>query len=155
MRAPITDKHLLEMMWERFPEIMQRGTEQKQPVAQTHCSEKRKPGGCQLHNLHCGWPKCNKPQQQEQPEQAQEADGFLKILRANPTVSDETIGAFLRGHAEHLTGEKFYTKAQPPRKPWVGLTLNEIQEMKDEGVFLANCEAITEVIEAKLKEKNT
>ena len=28
MRAPITDKHLLEMMWERFPEIMQRGTEQ-------------------------------------------------------------------------------------------------------------------------------
>ena len=27
MRAPITDKHLLEMMWERFPEIMQRGTE--------------------------------------------------------------------------------------------------------------------------------
>ena len=24
MRAPITDKHLLEMMWERFPEIMSR-----------------------------------------------------------------------------------------------------------------------------------
>jgi hypothetical protein len=28
MRAPITDKHLLGMMWERFPEIMKRGTEQ-------------------------------------------------------------------------------------------------------------------------------
>ena len=28
MRAPITDKHLLEMMWERFPEIMKRGAEQ-------------------------------------------------------------------------------------------------------------------------------
>ena len=36
MRAPITDKHLLEMMWERFPEIMQRGAEQpaqQEPVA--------------------------------------------------------------------------------------------------------------------------
>lgn len=32
MRAPITDKHLLEMMWERFPEIMQRGAEQHKPV---------------------------------------------------------------------------------------------------------------------------
>jgi hypothetical protein len=28
MRAPITDKQLLEMMWERFPEIMKRGAEQ-------------------------------------------------------------------------------------------------------------------------------
>jgi hypothetical protein len=28
MRAPITDKHLFEMMWERFPEIMKRGVEQ-------------------------------------------------------------------------------------------------------------------------------
>lgn len=28
MRAPVTDKHLLEMMWERFPEIMKRGAEQ-------------------------------------------------------------------------------------------------------------------------------
>lgn len=28
MRAPITDKHLLEMMWERFPEIMGRGVGQ-------------------------------------------------------------------------------------------------------------------------------
>ena len=37
MKAPITDKQLLEMMWERFPEIMKRGTEQpaqqQEPVA--------------------------------------------------------------------------------------------------------------------------
>lgn len=31
MRAPITDKQLLEMMWDRFPEIMKRGTEPAQP----------------------------------------------------------------------------------------------------------------------------
>ncbi len=30
-----------------------------------HCKEQAKPGGCQLHNLQCGWPECdiqpNKP----------------------------------------------------------------------------------------------
>ena len=26
-----------------------------------YCPEKLKPGGCQLHNLHCGYPECNKP----------------------------------------------------------------------------------------------
>jgi hypothetical protein len=35
-----------------------------------HCPEKLKPGGCQLHNLHCGYPKCNAA-----PHQAQEAQG--------------------------------------------------------------------------------
>jgi hypothetical protein len=25
-----------------------------------HCAEKQKPGGCQLHNLHCGYPKCDR-----------------------------------------------------------------------------------------------
>jgi len=26
-----------------------------------YCPEKLKPGGCQLHNLHCGYPQCNEP----------------------------------------------------------------------------------------------
>lgn len=25
-----------------------------------HCKEKAKPGGCQLHNLHCGYPDCDR-----------------------------------------------------------------------------------------------
>jgi len=25
-----------------------------------HCAEHAKPGGCQLHNLHCGWPDCDR-----------------------------------------------------------------------------------------------
>ena len=24
-----------------------------------NCPEQKKPGGCQLHNLHCGYPKCD------------------------------------------------------------------------------------------------
>ena len=33
------------------------------PVAaytEGHCAEKRKPGGCTLHNLHCGYPACDR-----------------------------------------------------------------------------------------------
>lgn len=33
-----------------------------------HCKEKARPGGCQLHNLHCGYPECDretKPDTQE------------------------------------------------------------------------------------------
>lgn len=26
-----------------------------------YCPEKLKPGGCGLHNLHCGYPRCNRP----------------------------------------------------------------------------------------------
>ena len=25
-----------------------------------HCREKAKPGGCQLHNIHCGFPDCDR-----------------------------------------------------------------------------------------------
>jgi hypothetical protein len=25
-----------------------------------HCEEKKKPGGCQLHNLHCRYPDCDR-----------------------------------------------------------------------------------------------
>lgn len=33
-----------------------------QPEAFTtgHCQEKAKPGGCQLHNIHCGFPDCDR-----------------------------------------------------------------------------------------------
>lgn len=27
-----------------------------------HCKERSKPGGCQLHNLHCGYPQCDRKQ---------------------------------------------------------------------------------------------
>ena len=42
--------------------------QQAEPSQTIYCAEKRKPGGGQLHNLHCGWPKCNEsPQQAAQP----------------------------------------------------------------------------------------
>jgi hypothetical protein len=46
----------------------------------------------------------------------QETVAWLEILRNNRTATDEVIGAFLRGHAEHLTGETFVLTT-PPAAP--------------------------------------
>ena len=59
MKAPITDKHLLEMMWERFPEIMKRGIEQpaqQKPVKVKTCDtcqfgERCNQWSCKNHSL--------------------------------------------------------------------------------------------------------
>jgi DNA-directed RNA polymerase subunit RPC12/RpoP len=61
--------------------------EQAQPVAQIHCSEKRKPGGCQLHNLHCGWPKCNEPQKQEQAQPVAEPERWAAYMDGDERVT--------------------------------------------------------------------
>lgn len=34
--------------------------ESKPTFTTGHCKEKQKPGGCQLHNLQCGYPKCDR-----------------------------------------------------------------------------------------------
>lgn len=47
----------------------------KQQAEPIRCKEKLKPGGCQLHNLHCGWPKCN-----EAPAQPQQAEASPATL---------------------------------------------------------------------------
>jgi len=53
----------LARAWEKyFPDhpITIKGIE---PTYTTgHCAEHAKPGGCQLHNLHCGWPDCDRKQ---------------------------------------------------------------------------------------------
>ena len=35
-----------------------------------HCPNHNQPGGCQLHNLQCGWPNCDRRQVQPQPPSA-------------------------------------------------------------------------------------
>lgn len=30
-----------------------------EPVTSGHCANKKQPGGCPLHNLHCGYPACD------------------------------------------------------------------------------------------------
>jgi hypothetical protein len=45
-----------------------------------HCPERRKPGGCQLHNVQCGYPKCDQAPA-VQPGQHTHADGRLEAAQ--------------------------------------------------------------------------
>ena len=47
-----------------------RWTGEAAPVVEVFkgCPEKQKPGGCQLHNLHCGYPACDTQPAQEAPQ---------------------------------------------------------------------------------------
>lgn len=53
MKAPITDKKLLEMMWERFPEIMKRGTEQ--PAQRKPLTDEQFQAICNRLSRQGGW----------------------------------------------------------------------------------------------------
>jgi hypothetical protein len=63
--------------------------EKQEPVAYTtgHCKEKAQPGGCQLHNLHCGYPDCDRkavatpPAAQQEPRCAVIVEVFGKDWR--------------------------------------------------------------------------
>jgi hypothetical protein len=84
----------------------------------------------------------------------QEPMAWLEILRNNKTATDEVIGAFLRGHAEHLTGETFVLTTPPAaQRQWVGLTDEQKLSLEIQGgksdVMLA------ELIEGWLKDKNS
>jgi hypothetical protein len=92
---------------------------------------------------------------------------WLEILRNNKTATDEVIGAFLRGHAEHLTGETFVLTTPPAQefvcstglchykaqRQWVNLTHDEYDAICDKHSAMSDFDFLAD-IEAKLKEKN-
>lgn len=95
-----------------------------QPAQQTiHCKHRRENNGvCPHHNLQCGWPKCNEP---EQPAQQQEpvaymvkAHGMLQRLSRRADVADELACKYREDdpNAEVLP---LYTSppAQPQQEP--------------------------------------
>jgi hypothetical protein len=77
---------------------------------------------------------------------------WLEILRNNRTATDEVIGAFLRGHAEHLTGETFVLTTPPAALPFgVGGGLVAIKTLLSRDPCVHANTAI-EMIDAILKE---
>lgn len=63
----VTDyEDLIRRVEAKFCEVNGIGTAKPAQPRRDYCPEKLKPGGCQLHNLHCGFPKCN--DQPVQPE---------------------------------------------------------------------------------------
>jgi hypothetical protein len=84
--------------------------EKQEPVAYTtgHCKEKAQPNGCQLHNLHCGYPACDrKAVVNQQPKQEPVAYLLRRQDRSGYETGEKTdYGAF-----------PVYTHPQPKREP--------------------------------------
>jgi len=63
-----------------------------------HCKERAKPGGCQLHNLHCGYPQCDrKPITHPAPEQVEQLKAEIERLKAELVA--ETFASNARASA--------------------------------------------------------
>ena len=91
MRAPITNKHLLEMMWGRFPEIMKRGTEQpaqREPVAWLRKSDLVELRACNYMRLGADSPSIWAPNAPDEPS----PDMELVAVYASPPAQRTWVG---------------------------------------------------------------
>lgn len=98
-----------------------------------HCAEKNKPGGCQLHNLHCGYPACDRraapKQAAQEPAEAQEPIAWMYDWDADGEVVRDWVSRDYDEAHSPTNGchniRPLYTAPQPVRKP---LTDAEIRE---------------------------
>lgn len=103
------------------------------PVAQAftegHCTEKRKPGGCQLHNLHCGYPACDRKPVTSSPF----APGAEPVARATEFVGAVRIEAECLPHtgAPMKIGDMLYAApGQAPAPAPDGLTSEQLDGIR-------------------------
>ena len=102
IRTPATREHLVRVaqarkaLHESCGALRAALEQQDEPVAYTtgHCENHKQKGGCQLHNLQCGWPDCDRkpttvPPQQAEPVEPVAGRAFLeRILTAMEGVID-------------------------------------------------------------------
>ena len=74
----------------------------QEPVAYTtgHCKEKAQSGGCQLHNLHCSYPACDR--KAAPPAAQEEIQRLTALVRAQQITIDKLEAAFLQQETEDL-----------------------------------------------------
>lgn len=110
-----------------------------------HCENKRQPGGCHLHNLQCGWPKCDRrnvarqPAQAEQPEVWVSTDGpdaiWVFLNQATNVVGYSEVGP---EHAREGERSVKYIRADLASQVQVpAVTVPE--DVRRAGAMLSNC----------------
>ncbi len=128
----------------------------QEPVAYTtgHCKEKAQPGGCQLHNLHCGYPACDRKAVTTQPaapvqepEYVYTCNGCNALYREDSVSCDCTVNGLMEFTRHILAPDTTPPAAQ---RQWVGLTDEEIGALDYSGTRAEFVKAI----EAKLRSKN-
>jgi len=64
-----------------------------------HCANKAQPGGCQLHNLHCNYPICDRrpaaPQQQKEGGVMSELNAFVDLEGKIPAKIGDPVALIL------------------------------------------------------------
>jgi hypothetical protein len=109
---------------------------EQKPVAHTtgHCENHKQKGGCQLHNLQCGWPDCDrKPITAPQPEQKPVAwqvmveDEAMKEFPIKDMAHDWCVKQKLSGSPYSYWIRPLYTTPPAAQRTWVGLTERELE----------------------------
>jgi len=72
----------LQKMWEGYFDKCYKREPEQEPVEHTtgHCENHKQKGGCQLHNLQCGWPDCDRKPITNQPQSKPLTDNELADL---------------------------------------------------------------------------
>ena len=133
-----------------------------EPAAYTtgHCENHKQKGGCQLHNLQCGWPDCDRKPTTAPPQQAEPLNlsdpavqkrlatqwGYVPAAQAEPVEEPAyKVKVTSRWHeAEPLAaafnlpdGEHLLYTAPPQRKQAQRDAL--LEALKSTGLFLHHC----------------
>ena len=138
MKAPITNKQLLEMMWDRFPEIMKRGVEKlAQQEPESECNPQDLCAGC----------RCKYAEQPAQQE---------------PVAWKHDCAALLTNDVELWIDRCPHCgkpRTSPPaQRTWVGLTDEDIRQCSRDvvaGGLENSVDRFAYAIETKLRDKNT
>jgi regulator of replication initiation timing len=89
-----------------------------------HCPNRKHPGSCQLHNLQCGYPDCDRrPVKAAQPEPVTQTNEALKLLRE------------IRHHAErHSLPREWLTDADRVLGTWAPYAAPPVRTLTDEEI---------------------
>lgn len=80
-----------------------------------HCENKKHPKGCQLHNLHCGWPKCDRKPVEAAPSQEPDDAELLRFAINEEFLlfcSDEEVLDIMRTTLQKYRGTPSDAAAQ-------------------------------------------
>lgn len=71
---------------------------EQEPVAYTtgHCENHKQKGGCQLHNLQCGWPDCDRKPITAPPQRKPLSASEIVTMYAERPTSDNDMIEFAR-----------------------------------------------------------
>lgn len=79
-----------------------------------HCPNHNQPGGCQLHNLMCGWPSCDRRPVQPQPPSGASVS---EVTRYHEEISGMVAGpALYEGQQEWVKWEDHQHALSSPRQ---------------------------------------